>query len=378
VDLGVICETLLGNDMAVESKFAPTYNMTLNLLRRRSPEEAEELLEQSFGQFQRLMALENVAERRPNLEARLADLRQSRFRHPRAACDERTLSRYLSAERLAASARAEARPPRRQHFRDRREGRYGKDSRDPGGQLERARRQLREQERRMEALPCRGCPLLPAHRAAREEAGELAEALSGAEETAARRRDEYRVQFRAYREVLAETGFLSHDQPTRVGLLAAAVYGENTLLVAQAVAEGWWTTLSTPELAGALVMLSAEDRNPDRAPLRRRLPTRRLEEVARRLARAQAELGRLEARWQIRESRPPSLDHVGYVYDWSRGVALTDLQPPPGVDPGDALRATKACFTLARQLEGALEGWELQPEVQQVRQSLERDLVRRV
>ena len=378
VDLGVICETLLGNDMAVESKFAPTYNMTLNLLRRRSPEEAEELLEQSFGQFQRLRALENVAQRRPNLEARLEDLRQSRFRHPRMVCDERTLSRYLSAERQAASARAEARLLRRQHFRDRREGRYGRDVRDPGGQLEKARRQLREQEHRMSALPCRGCPFLPAHRAAREEAVELTAAISGAEETAASRRDEYRRQFRAYREVLKETGFLNGDHPTRMGLLAAAVYGENTLLVAQAAAEGWWTGLSTPELCGALVMLAGEDRNPDRAPPRRRLPTRRLEDIARRLSRAQAELARLEARWQIRECRPPSLDHVGYVYEWSRGISLTALQPPPGVDPGDALRATKACFTLTRQLEGALEGWDLHADVQRARQSLERDLVRRV
>ncbi len=378
VDLGVICETLLGNDMAVESKFAPTYNMTLNLLRRRSPAEAEELLEQSFGQFQRLQALENVQARRPNLEARLADLKLKSFRHPRVACSERTLSQFLGAERAVAAARAEGRQLRRQHFRDRRQGRYGSDAKDPLGRLERARRGLREQEQRLAASPCRHCPLLSEHRASRAEVRELEVALESAEETARDRRQEYRAQFRAYREVLTRLGYLRHDHPTPAGLLAAAVYGENTLLVAQAVAEGWLQGLTTPELCAALVMLAAEDRNPDRAPRQRRLPTRRLEDLARQLRRAQADLHRLEAEWGLSESRAPSLDHVGYVHDWSRGVPLTELQPPPGVDPGDALRATKSCFALARQLEQGLAGWELQSEVRAARASLERDLVRRL
>jgi hypothetical protein len=48
------------------------------------------------------------------------------------------------------------------------------------------------------------------------------------------------------------------------------------------------------------------------------------------------------------------------------------------VDPGDALRATKSCYALARQLEQGLAGWPLQAAVAKARQSLERDLVRRL
>jgi superfamily II RNA helicase len=108
------------------------------------------------------------------------------------------------------------------------------------------------------------------------------------------------------------------------------------------------------------------------------MPTSRLEKIARRLRQAQRELAETEAGWGLSESRSPSLDYVEYVYNWARGVPLTELQPPPGVDSGDALRATKACYALSRQLEQGLSGWPLQGAVGKARQSLERDLIRRL
>ncbi len=378
VDLGVICETLLGNDMAVESKFAPTYNMTLNLLRRKSPEEAEILLEQSFGQHQRLQALENFRQRRPNVEARLEDLRQRHFRHPKVRCSERTLSQFLGARAALDRARGEARQLRRQHFRDRRQGRFGSDARDPGGKLERQRRTIHDTERQVAQSPCRHCPLFFDHQAASAEIQDLERSLENAEAVARARQHEYRDQLRAYRAVLSDLGHLQDDRPTRIGLLAAAVYGENTLLVSRAVAEGWLTGLKTEELCAAVVMLAADDRGAGRPAPRRRMPTRRVDQLAHTLAQAQRELGRLEAEHGISESRPPSLDYVEYVYNWSRGVPLDQLQPPPGVDPGDALRGTKSCYSLLRQMEQALSGWELLPDVKAARQSLERDVIRRL
>ncbi len=378
VDLGVICETLLGNDMAVESKFAPTYNMTLNLLRRHTPEQAEELLEQSFGQYQRLQALDDFRARRPNLEDRLEDLRRRQFHHPKVRCSERTLSQFLGAKQALDKARADARQLRRQHFRDRRGGRYGADARDPGGRLEHARRAIHEQEKRWAASPCRHCPLLGEHQACHQEVRDLEQSLLSAEATARERQHEFRDQLRAYRQVLTELGHLEHDQPTRLGLLAASVYGENTLLVSQAVLQGWLTGLEPEEICAVLVMLAADDRNPGRAAPRRRMPTRRLEQLAHRLRQAQRELAEREQEAGIAESRPPSLDYVEFVYNWSRGVPLTELQPPPGVDVGDAVRATKSGYALCRQLEQGLAGWPLLPAVQRARRSLERDLVRRL
>jgi hypothetical protein len=37
--------------------------------------------------------------------------------------------------------------------------------------------------------------------------------------------------------------------------------------------------------------------------------------------------------------RPLSTDYVGFIYDWSAGKPLTEIQPPAGVEFGDAIKA---------------------------------------
>ena len=82
--------------MSVDSKFAPTYGMVLALLKSRSLERAEELLERSFGQHQAISRSQHWVLRRANLEELRHDLRQRVFRHPRHPCTEATLTRHLT------------------------------------------------------------------------------------------------------------------------------------------------------------------------------------------------------------------------------------------------------------------------------------------
>src|SRR5207247_5180865 len=81
VDIGTIFEAATGEEMTVESKFAPTYNMALNLLRYHSPDEVDLLMERSFGQYQTLVARQDLDGRLGNLRQRLADLTASGFHH---------------------------------------------------------------------------------------------------------------------------------------------------------------------------------------------------------------------------------------------------------------------------------------------------------
>src|SRR5207245_7343754 len=66
----------IGPDLAVESKFLPSYNMALNLLRVYTPEEAEALMQRSFGQFQKRLAAAASDERLANVREQLADIRR--------------------------------------------------------------------------------------------------------------------------------------------------------------------------------------------------------------------------------------------------------------------------------------------------------------
>src|SRR5207302_521793 len=133
VDIGTIYEAATGEEMTVESKFAPTYNMALNLLRYYRPEEADELMERSFGQYQKMVARCALDGRVSILEQRLADLSSGRFaQQGDPCCTERTISSFTHAEDEIASLRARMRRLRREHWqRGRRGGRRA--TKDPGG-----------------------------------------------------------------------------------------------------------------------------------------------------------------------------------------------------------------------------------------------------
>src|SRR2546426_10369629 len=77
VDIGTIFEAATGEEMTVESKFAPTYNMALNLLRYHPPDQVDLLMERSFGQYQKLEA-------RRELDGPPAQLRQRPAERPPA------------------------------------------------------------------------------------------------------------------------------------------------------------------------------------------------------------------------------------------------------------------------------------------------------
>src|SRR5438067_1192276 len=76
VEVGTIYEVAMGEGLVVESKFVPNYNMALNLLRVYTPDEAEGLMERSFGQYQKSLAAESTGERLINVRAQLEDHRR--------------------------------------------------------------------------------------------------------------------------------------------------------------------------------------------------------------------------------------------------------------------------------------------------------------
>ena len=379
VDVRDIYDAAIGGEMSVESKFAPTYTMVLALLKTRSLERAEELLDQSFGQYQALRRSEHWVHRRANLEELRADLGRRVFRHPRHACTETTLTRHL---RLAAQVEAldtEVRRAQRQHWRDSRAGRYGGRGADPAGRFETMRRSLKASRGRLEQSPCTGCPYLSEHRSHRRESEEVEETLRHGEEELRSARGRYRREFRALRGVLREAGFLENDRPTELGLLAEALFGESALLVADAIQAGWLEELTPPELVGVLTMLVAEDRGRERPqPARRHWPSRGVERGHRLLRSDLQRLAAIEEHHGVNTLRPLSFDFVAAAHQWAEGVALAEIEVPAGSDVGDLVKAVKSLYSLLRQMEQALRDHRLAPLVRHARQAIEREMIRRI
>src|SRR5207253_7050668 len=95
VEVGTIYEVAMGPTLVVESKFLPSYNMALNLLRVYTPEEAEALMQRSFGQFQKRLAEGETGERLKNVREQLADVTRM-WDDPQAATDD--VAHYFKIE----------------------------------------------------------------------------------------------------------------------------------------------------------------------------------------------------------------------------------------------------------------------------------------
>jgi ATP-dependent RNA helicase HelY len=391
VDVGVIYEAAMGEDMVVESKFAPTYNMALNLLRHRTLDEAELLMERSFGQFQRRAAADDRRQELANLEERLNDVERMLFpAGKRDRCDPEDVIAYFRDEAMLRTVRNRMRRAKRAHWRGSRGGaRPSEQEVLSDTQFEALRKEMGEIQRRHERSPVRRCPNLRTHRAQTQEIFNLREEIRRVRDEIETATEEFAHRLRALINILEESGFLVGLRPSEKGMLASRVYGENGLLVTEAIHEGWLDELEPAELCAVLVMLAAEDRGgprrgrgPDNVVgdyKRHRFPTRTIGDLFRDLRNLHYRFSTLEEAYGEQTLRPLSRDYVEFAYAWANGEELTSIPLPPGVDFGDAIKAIRSLYSTLRQLEWAIpREAHLHGTIHTAMRSMERDLIRRV
>ena len=383
VDVGTIYEVAMGEGLVVESKFLPNYNMVLNLLRVYSLEEADRLMARSFGQFQKRLAAGEAATRIENVRNRLSDLRQLWPAGDTCSIDD--VAEYFKIEDRRRAIRVEIRRLRREAGSERR-GRRGRQPRALGM----AGRQLKHLEveghgllERQRKLKVVRCPRFGEHLQAYGEIRELERELKAGQRQVGEQMDEYARKLRRLVRVMAETGFVADDKPTEKGMLASRVYGESTLLLTEAVWNGWLEGLAPEEVCAVAVMLAVEDRqrgDRDRGPRQpRRYPTHAVAQTARLLRSLFFRFHDIEADLDEPTLRIPSHDYIDFAYRWASGEPLDTIPLPPNVDIGDAIKAMKACYSLLRQLEWALKSMDqpLAPVVKASVVAMERDVIRR-
>ena len=164
-------------------------------------------------------------------------------------------------------------------------------------------------------------------------------------------------------------------------MLASRIYGENTLVVAEAVALNVFDGLTPEELCAVLVSLTAEDRMRDRGGPRppRRHPTPGIAQVGRLLRSIYFRFSDLERDLDEPNLRPPSHDYIDFAYRWASGEGIDTITLPPNADIGDAIKAMKGLYSLLRQLEWALkeQRWPLADVVREATAKMERDVIKR-
>ncbi len=382
VEIGTIYEVAMGPTLVVESKFLPSYNMALNLLRVYTPEEAEGLMERSFGQFQKRLAVDRTRERLANVRARLEDIGRM---WDDADVSIEDVAQYYKLEDRRRVIRIELKRLRRDAGSERR-NRRGRHTRAQGPtsrvvqKLEVEAKGLLERQKKLKVVRS---PRFGEYLQRYGEIRTLQRELDAGEREATGQMDEYARKLRRLCRILAETGFLSANRPTDKGLFAARVYGENTILVTEAVWTGWLEGLTSEELCAVLVMLAAEDRERGRrggAPTGpRRYPTPAIAQTARLVRSLYFRFADMEKDLDEPNLRQPSHDYIDFAYRWSAGEPLDQIPLPSNVDIGDAIKAMKSLYSLLRQLEFALRQAKspLLDVVSRAVTQMERDVIKR-
>jgi ATP-dependent RNA helicase HelY len=381
VEVGTIYEVAMGPTLVVESKFLPSYNMALNLLRVYTPEEAEALMQRSFGQFQKRLAATETDERLVNVREQLADIRRM-WDDPQVSIED--IAQYFKIEDRRRAIRIELKRLRREAGAERRH-RRGRPTRAMGHsgrlaqRLEVEARGLLERQRKLKVVRSpRFGELLQKYGEIRN----LQQELDRGQREVTGQMDEYPRKLRRISAILAEAGFLEKNKPTDKGLFAARVYGENTILVAEAVWLGWFEGLTAEELCAVIVMLAAEDRErrgdrQSRGP--RRYPTPAIAQTARLIRSLYFRFADMERHLDEPNLRQPSHDYIDFAYRWAAGEALDRISLPANVDIGDAIKAMKALYSLLRQLEFAVRQAKspLLEAVSKAVALMERDVIKR-
>jgi len=390
VEVGTIYEVAMGPTLVVESKFLPSYNMALNLLRVYTPQEAEALMQRSFGQFQKRLAADQTNERLVNVRARLADIREM-WDDSEVSVED--VAEYFRLEDRRRSIRIELRRLRREAGSERRAMRH--EGRRRGGRgrargmgggsqklverLEAEARGLMERQRKLKVVRS---PRFGEHLQRYAEIRALQQEMHAGERDLGGQMDEYARKLRRLSRILAEAGFLANDKPTDKGLFASRVYGENTILVAEAVWAGWLEGLRPEELCAVLVMLAAEDRERgrDRRPQGpRKYPTHAIAQTARLVRTLYFRFADMEKDLDEPNLRQPSHDYIDFAYRWANSEPIDQIPLPANVDIGDAIKAMKSLYSLLRQLEWALRQAKqpLSDAVTQAVALMERDVIKR-
>ncbi len=363
VEVGTIYEVAMGPTLVVESKFLPSYNMALNLLRVYTPAEAEALMQRSFGQFQKRLAAAETDVRLKNVREQLDDLRRM-WDDPEISIED--VAQYFKLEDRRRAIRIELRRlrresgPRRGRGGPRRSGRAPSHASRIIHRLEVEAKGLLERQRKLKVVRS---PLFGELLHQYGEIRTLQQELERGAREVTGQMDEYPRKLRRLTRILAEAGFLDHDKPTDKGLFSARVYGENTILVAEAVWLGWFEGLTPEELCAVIVMLAAEDRE-RRSPRStsgdpgrygpRRYPTHAIAQTARLIRSLYFRFADMERDLDEPNLRQPSHDYIDFAYRWASAEPLDRIPLPTNVDIGDAIKAMKALYSLLRQLEFAL------------------------
>jgi ATP-dependent RNA helicase HelY len=374
VDLDEMLEIITKGKFEVVSKFEPTYNMVLNLLKTKDPSDAVALLSRSLAQYQKNAALRNYERQIASWEKQLYDL-NSRYGDRLGESTLKMLNDYELLLKTQQKLRQRIKREQKQIRMLKRKGISNKSMNELLVSLLYQEQELENQIATHDANNVNDfADLLATYRRIRK----LENKISASRQRIRTEQNEYGRTFYRLMSLLEVKGFLDGSQVTPKGEFASHIYCENSVLIADAVWNGYFSDISVAELGAALTFLISEDRYGNGyLPLRG--PLSRMQPLFDSLYELFAEYASLEKSYRLKQVFPPSSTWVDFVYKYLNGQSFDKLELPWDYGYGDALRLMRSLYSLLRQLEQALPlDNGLRPIIRECKDVLVSDLVLRL
>lgn len=322
------------------SQFTPNYGMVLNLLQKHSLEDAQELVNRSFGQY--LISLQNIPQQKEveELQAEIVKLD-----HLLNGLTEEQINHY---EKLQGKRQEERRSLRYLEKQLKQE----KDS----TLVLLGQQHLRDQIDRIKTLESQILSH-PVHAKAGKNIAQLLEQrqklqkrLEKYEEDSLPLQQKTRwTQFMSLVDVLKEFDCLNGFDPTETGEVVAAIRGDNELWLAQSILSGELHGLSPEELAGALAAIVTEP--PRSGPVSQLRASGAVEDALDSLRRIRRHLFRSQRQHHVFHM-PVWLDAnlSGLVEQWAAGIEWETLESSTNLDSGDLVRLIRRTLDFLWQI----------------------------
>jgi ATP-dependent RNA helicase HelY len=336
----------------LRSSFAPTYNMSINLIARFGRERARRSLESSFAQFQADRAVVGLSRQIAKNESAMQELLSQAVCHLGDFLEYAGIRREIKEVETLLSKR-----DHKKTFDNRQRARLE-------GDLTDLRKGLRNHS-------CHACAQREDHSRFAEKAGRLSRENDGLHTRVQSRTHVIAKTFDQICQVLTHLGYIEGEKPTTQGKILTKIYAESDLLLTEAIRRGVLDELNAPELLSVVSTMIFESRNADNvAP---KMPSPRVSNALADVISIWAELEELETEYGVKTQRQPDAGFCWVSYRWANGNSLQNVLKGTDMSVGDFVRSTKQLSDLLNQIAAASE--KLRPVCKDAVKRIDRGVV---
>lgn len=331
-----VAELVLSDANPLESKFAPSYSMVLNLLQRFSIDESKELILKSFGYFSSNSRLAPLIKLQEENNKMIDGLSSFVCYHKLSNEDlfeyNKIREIYVENRRIFKTIQKQERSKNRQLSPEAVE--FG--------------RKTKQMLEKMHAYACDNCKLFKKHSKEIDVLERYKSKQRKLEKQIELEKDIFWNKFLALRGVLTDFGYLKDDYPTEKGVMTSQIRAENELFISEIILSHVLENLTPAELAAVVCAITTEDLRAEiypQVPLSQ--PTRKTFNLIKNIKR---NIDKTQKDYNIETPMYINSYYSAMIEMWVNGAEWETIIGQVEMGEGDIVRIFKRTIDVLRQL----------------------------